>query len=113
MASRYPESKAVRTGRSLLASRNRRSSDDLSDVEVLTVITGSVRFSEEFCKEFGGVDGLRKVRSPHDLLRLPSATEAIVGKMYSSYEIVARVIQGLREDQFDAPDPEPELTFSD
>jgi hypothetical protein len=109
---RYPESKAIRTGRSLLATRNRRSSDDLSDLEVITVLTGSEKFAQEFCAEFGGAGGLRNVRSPHDLLRLPSATEAIVGKMYSSYEVVARVISGLHTDQSGGLEPEPDLTLS-
>lgn len=111
MTSRYPEPKSIRVGRSLLASRNKRSSEELDDLEVLTVISGSAKFAQEFCAEFGGVGGLRKVRSPHDLLRLPSATPSIVGKVYSAYEVSARIIAGLHEDYAASLEFEPELTL--
>ena len=101
MSVRYPESKPVRVGRSLLASRNKRSSEDLDDLEVLEVLSGSKKFAAEFCEEFGGVSGLSRVRSPHDLLKLPSANAAIVGKVYSAYEVVARMITALKTDQLE------------
>jgi hypothetical protein len=100
---RYPESKAVRVGRALLARRNPRSSRDFDDVEVIEYITGSRQFAEEFCAEFGGVAGLRKVQSPHDLRRLPSTTETIVCKMCAFYEGVTRVILSIYADESSSP----------
>ena len=70
-------------------------SGELSDLEVIEVVSGSRVFAREFLEheKFGSAGALAGIRSPRDLLVLPSCKPAIVSRVVCGYEWAARIAE--------------------
>lgn len=86
----YGESQTTKLGKQLVKGVQPVSSNELSDLELLTSVTRSPRFAKQFLEQ-KQLEDLLKLNSPRELLLYPAATPAVISRAWLLIEFYARM----------------------
>ena len=92
----YAKSLAYRTGSQMVSRRNPLKPSDLSDLELITIASGSAKAADTLHEHFGSVKGLATFGGQNGfavLLGYPGVTPNVIAKLEAWLESVGRVVE--------------------
>jgi hypothetical protein len=87
----YHPTIVTKTGKKLLNRNEPKKSKELTELELLTLISGSRKFAREFLENKKSILELTELDKPRELLVFPSATDGVVARVWAALELLARV----------------------
>ena len=87
----YHPTIVTKTGKQLVNAKLPRESSDLTELELLTLVSGSKAFAREFLETNKSILELTELEKPRELLVFPSATSGVIARVWAALELFARV----------------------